>query len=133
MDKLLNLAARVLMAQIFILSGWGKITAYGATQGYFSSLGIPGALLPIVILIELGGGLALLIGLKTRWIAAILALFSIGSALLAHTNFGDQMQMINFMKNLAMAGGFLMFVRHGAEAPSIDTRFGARSGQLKSH
>ncbi len=116
MDKFLSIAARLLMAQIFIISGFGKITGYAATQGYFASMGLPlpALLTPLVILIELGGGLALLFGFQTRWVAAILALFSIGSALIAHTNFADQMQMINFMKNLAMAGGFLMFVKYGA-------------------
>ncbi|HJV50442.1 MAG TPA: DoxX family protein [Noviherbaspirillum sp.] len=121
MDKIWNIAARVLMAQIFIISGWSKLTGYSGTKGYFASLGLPGALVPLVILVELGGGLALLFGFKTRWAAAILALFSVGSALIAHTNFADQMQMINFMKNLAMTGGLLMFVRYGAEAPSIDS------------
>jgi putative oxidoreductase len=89
-------------------------------------------LLPLVILVELGGGLALLFGFKTRWAAALLALFSIGSALIAHTNFSDQMQMINFMKNLAMAGSLLMFVRYGAEELSVDASFGSASKQLKS-
>lgn len=122
MDKLLSIAARLLMAQIFIISGFGKITGYAATQGYFAAMGLPlpGLLTPLVILIELGGGLALLFGFQTRWVAAVLALFSIGSALVAHTNFADQMQMINFMKNLAMAGGLLMFVKYGAGQPSID-------------
>jgi putative oxidoreductase len=112
------------MAQIFIISGFGKITAYGTTQGYFSSLGIPmpGVLLPLVILVELGGGLALLFGFKARWAAAALAAFTLLAALIAHTNFADQMQMINFMKNLAMTGGLLMFVRYGAGQPSIDEK-----------
>lgn len=130
MDKALNFAARLLMAQIFIISGWSKITAYSGTQAYFAKLGIPGALLPLVILVELGGGLALLFGLKTRWAAAVLALFSVGSALIAHTNFADQAQVINFMKNIAMTGGLLMFVRYGAEAPSVDAKLGAPAGRL---
>lgn len=122
MDKFLSIAARLLMAQIFIISGFGKITGYAATQGYFASMGLPlpGLLTPLVILIELGGGLALLFGFQARWVAGILALFSIGSALIAHTNFADQMQMINFMKNLAMAGGLLMVVKYGAGSPSVD-------------
>ncbi len=126
MDKVLNLAARLLMSQIFILSGFGKLTGYAGTQGYFASIGmpLPTLLTPLVILIELGGGLALLFGFKTRWVAAVLALFSVGSALVAHTNFADQMQMINFMKNMAMAGGLLLFVQHGASQPSIDQRSG---------
>lgn len=127
MDKLLNLAARLLMAQIFIIAGFGKLTGYSGTVGYFSSIGLPmpSLLAPLVILVELGGGLALLFGFKTRWVAAILALFAVATALIAHTNFADQMQMINFMKNLAMAGGLLLFVRHGAGQPSVDDNTGA--------
>lgn len=122
MDKALEVAARVLMSLIFIIAGWGKLTGYAGTQGYFESLGLPAPALvtPLVILIELGGGLALLLGVKVRWVAAVLALFSIASALVAHTNFADPGQMNNFMKNLAMAGGFLLFVKYGAGAPSVD-------------
>jgi putative oxidoreductase len=122
MDAALNLAARILMSHIFILSGFSKITGYAGTQQYMAAMGVPGALLPLVILVELGGGLMLLLGFKARWAAAALAGFSLLSALLFHRNFADQMQMINFMKNLAMAGGLLMFVRYGAAEPSVDTR-----------
>jgi putative oxidoreductase len=132
MEQLLNIAARLLMAQIFILSGWSKIAAYGSTQQYFAKLGIPGAVVPLAILIELGGGLALLFGIKTRWVAAVLALFTVATALVAHSNFADQMQMINFMKNLAMAGGLLLFVKHGAGSPSIDANLGAETTRLRS-
>ena len=89
MDTFLNLAARILMSQIFIISGIGKITGYAGTQAYMAKMGVPGALLPLVILIELGGGLALLPGLRTRWVAAILAAFSLGYALIAHAIFAD--------------------------------------------
>ena len=120
MDKLLTIAARLLMAQIFILSGFNKITGYSGTQAYMSSMGVPGFLLPVVILTELGGGLALLFGFKARFAAFALAGFTLLSALIFHNTFADQMQMINFMKNLAIAGGLLMVVRHGAGQPSID-------------
>ena len=124
MNSLIAISARLLMSQIFIVSGFGKLMAYGGTQGYFASLGIPmpGLVVPLVILVELGGGLALLLGFKTRWVAAALAAFTIGSALVAHTHFADQMQMIHFMKNLAIAGGLLLFVQHGAGSASIDRR-----------
>lgn len=124
MDQALIVAARLLMALIFIISGWSKLVGYSGTQGYFTSLGLPlpALVTPLVILIELGGGLALLLGFKARWAAAILALFSIASALIAHTNFADSNQMNNFMKNLAMAGGYLLFVKYGAGAPSIDNK-----------
>jgi putative oxidoreductase len=123
-DKLISVAARLLMAQLFIISGWQKLTGFSGTEGYFASMGIPlvGVVTPLVILIELGGGLALLFGFKTRWVAAVIALFTVGSALIAHTNFADQGQMINFMKNLSIAGGLLMFVKYGAGAASIDAK-----------
>ena len=129
MDKLISVAARLLMAQLFIISGWQKLTGFSGTEGYFASMGIPlvGVVTPLVILIELGGGLALLFGFKTRWVAAIIALFTVGSALIAHTNFADLGQMINFMKNLSIAGGLLMFVKYGAGSASIDARFGRSS------
>ena len=124
MDAALNLAARILMSQIFILSGFTKITGYAGTQQYMEAMGVPGALLPLVILTELGGGLLLLVGFKTRWVALALAGFTLAAALIFHRNFADQMQMINFLKNLAMSGGLLLFVRHGAGAPSIDSKTG---------
>lgn len=122
MDKALEIAARVLLSQIYIIAGWSKLTGYSGTQGYFESIGLPmpAVITPLVILIELGGGLALLAGFKTRWVAAILALFSIATAFVAHTNFAEPGQMNNFMKNLAMAGGYLLFVKYGAGAPSVD-------------
>lgn len=120
MDKVLEIGARILMAHIFLLSGFNKITGYAGTQGYMESMGVPGMLLPVVILVELGAGLALLFGYKTRWAAAALAGFTLLAALIFHRNFGDQMQMINFMKNMAMVGGLLLFMKYGAGSPSID-------------
>jgi len=120
MDALLNVAARILMAQIFIISGFSKITGYAGTQQYMESAGVPGVLLPLVILTELGGGILLLLGFKTRLVALLLAGFSLLSALMFHLKPDDQAQMINFMKNLAIAGGFLLFAQHGASAPSVD-------------
>lgn len=126
MDKFLIIVARLLMAQLFIVAGFGKLMNFAGTQGYFASVGLPmpALLVPLVILLELGGGLALLFGFKTRWIAALLAVFSVASALVAHSNFGDQAQMVNFMKNLAIAGGLLLFVRYGAGQPSVDDKAG---------
>lgn len=120
MNKILNFVARLLMAQIFLISGIGKITGYAGTQAYMASMGVPGGLLPLVILLEVGGGLGLIIGCKIRWVALALAVFSLVSAFFFHTNFADQMQMINFMKNLAIAGGLLLLFVHGAGAPSVD-------------
>ena len=122
MDKFLSVAARLLMAQIFILSGFTKIPGYAGTQQYMAAMGVPGILLPLVIFTELGGGIALLLGIKAKWAALALAGFSIVSALIFHHDFSDQMQMIQFMKNFAIAGGLLMVVRSGAGQPSFDEK-----------
>ena len=117
-------AGRVLISLIFIQSGWGKIAGYAGTQAYMESAGVPGFLLPLVIAVELLGGLAVLLGWQTRVAAFLLAGFTLLSALLFHFDFGDQGQTIQFMKNLAIAGGFLVIVAHGAGAWSIDARRG---------
>src|SRR5689334_12816103 len=119
MNNAVTLVARILLAHMFLISGIGKLGAgYAATQGYMASMGIPGALLPLVIALEIGGGIALLAGFLTRWAALALAAFCIVSGLLFHSNFSDQAQMINFMKNLSIAGGMLMLFVHGAGALS---------------
>ena len=116
---------RVLMALIFIVAGYGKIGGYEATQGYMAAMGVPGGLLPLVIILELGGGILLILGLFTRYIAVALAGFSILSAIIFHADFGDQMQQIMFLKNLAIAGGFLFLAAHGAGKISLDGRKGS--------
>lgn len=105
---------------IFIFSGFTKITSYAATQGYMESMGVPGMLLPLVIAVELLGGIAILLGFKARLVAILMAGFSIVSALLFHQFWIDESQMNPFMKNIAMAGGFLMIFAHGPGAYSID-------------
>jgi len=117
-----ELGGRILLAAIFILSGFTKIGGYAGTQGYMEAMGVPGALLPLVIVTELGGGALIVLGLWTRLAAVALAGFSLLSAALFHANFGDQMQMIMFLKNLAIAGGFLVLVARGAGPLSLDAR-----------
>ena len=122
MQKFSPLIARVFLAQIFLISGIGKISAYAGTQAYMEALGVPGALLPLVILLEVGGGLAIIVGWKTQWAALALAVFSLAAAAIFHNNFADQIQMIMFLKNVAIAGGFMLLFSHGAGAYSIDNR-----------
>ncbi|TMH72996.1 MAG: DoxX family protein [Betaproteobacteria bacterium] len=114
-----DLVGRVLIAVIFLLSGWSKIAGYAGTQAYMQSAGVPGALLPVVILVELAGGVAIVAGLYTRLTALILAGFSIVAALLFH-NGPDLIQHIMFLKNLGLAGGFLFLVANGAGRLSVD-------------
>lgn len=118
-----DLVGRVLIAAIFILSGWSKVAAYAGTQAYMQSAGVPGGLLPLVILVELGGGLAIVLGLFTRPVALVLAGFSIIAGFLFHHG-ADQVSQIMFMKNVAMAGGFLFLVANGPGKLSLDAKLG---------
>jgi len=122
MDKYTNLAGRILLAHIFLLAGINKITGYNGTQGYMEAMGVPGMLLPLVILLEVGGAVAIIVGWQTRWAAYALALFSIVAAVIFHSNLADQIQMILFMKNLALAGGLLVLAANGAGAFSLEQR-----------
>jgi putative oxidoreductase len=121
-EKSADLAGRLLIAAIFLLAGFNKISGYEGTAAYMASQGVPGELLPLVIALEVGGALAIMAGLLTRLTALALAGFSIASALLFHFNLGDQMQFILFFKNLAMAGGFLILFANGPGAWSLDAR-----------
>jgi putative oxidoreductase len=116
--KLISAVGRVLLATIFVFSGIGKVMAPAATIGYIASSGLPLATLAFAgaVVVELGGGLALAFGYRTRIVAAVLALFSIVTALAFHNNFGDQNQLIHFLKNLAMAGGLLQVLALGTVA-----------------
>jgi putative oxidoreductase len=120
----LPLLGRLLLALIFIMSGVSKVFAPGPTQAYIASAGLPLPLLGYVValVVEIGGGVLLLIGYRTREAALALALFSVAAALGFHNNFADQNQMIHFLKNLALAGGLLQVVAFGAGSLSLDGR-----------
>jgi putative oxidoreductase len=122
----LAVVGRILIAIIFIISGFGKISAPEATQGYIESVGMPLPLLAYfgAIVVELGGGALLVIGYRVRVVAAIMALFTVIAALFFHHGFADQNQMVHFLKNIAMAGGLLQIVAFGAGAFSLDNRRG---------
>ncbi|MAL78369.1 MAG: hypothetical protein CMN55_04555 [Sneathiella sp.] len=122
LNPLFDLAGRILMAVLFVPAGYSKITGYSGTAGYMESIGVPGILLPLVIIVELLGGLAILLGWQTRIAAFLLAGFCLVAALLFHFQPADQMQMILFTKNLAIAGGLLFLVANGAGAYSLDRR-----------
>ncbi|AJZ90214.1 DoxX family protein [Cedecea neteri] len=115
---------RIVIAAIFIVSGLGKIAAPEATQGYIASVGLPFPLLGYLIALaaEVGGGVLLLVGYRTRLIAALLAVFTVATAVFFHHNFADQNTVLHFLKNLMIASGLLQISALGATSLSFDTR-----------
>lgn len=114
--SLVTLVARVLLSIIFIAAGIEKITGYDGSAGYMQAFGVPAILLPGAIALELGGGLAILLGFFSRYAALALAAFCLVTAALFHSNFAGedaQLQSIMFLKNLAMAGGLLLLFSTG--------------------
>ncbi|WP_099074126.1 DoxX family protein [Proteus alimentorum] len=117
------LIARILMPILFISAGYGKISGYEGTQQYMQAMGVPGFLLPLTILLELGGGLAILFGFLTRTTAIFTAVFTLLTALLFHSNFAEGMNQLMFMKNMTIAGGYLLLVITGPGKWSLDRIF----------
>ena len=122
MNDFAKLAGRIMIAAIFIPAGWGKIAGYDGTAGYMEAQGVPGILLPLVILTELGGGLALLLGAYTRLVGLALAGFCILAAALFHGDMGGM-----FWKNIAIAGGLMFVYASGGGAYSLDAKALKRS------
>jgi putative oxidoreductase len=120
------LIGRILLAAMFVLAGFGKLTDIGGTAGWFGSIGLPAPTIVAVLvgLLELVAGLALVVGFQTRIAALALALFTIGATLIAHTNFADMTQFLIFQKNFAVVGGLLVLAFAGAGALSVDARRG---------
>jgi putative oxidoreductase len=121
-QKFTELAGRILLSTLFLVSGLGKLAAYGATQSYMASLHVPGALLPLVVATEVLGGILIVLGWKTRVVAFLLAGFSLLTAFIFHSNFADQNQATHFLKNVSLAGAFLLLVANGAGPLSLDRR-----------
>ena len=122
------LLGRVAMSVIFIIAGWGKLLAPAATQAMLANHHLPMVQLGWIfaIVVELGGGLAILFGLLTRPVGLVLAIWCVATALIAHTNFADRNQEINFLKNMVMTGGFLYVAAFGARAWSLDAWWSRR-------
>lgn len=122
---------RLLLSVIFVLAGFQKLLGFGSTVGMMTYYGLPLPFLAtlVAVIIELGGGILLILGWQTRVVGLLLALWCIATALIAHTNFADQNMAIHFMKNIAMAGGFLQLVAFGAGAWSLDARLGVAAPQ----
>jgi putative oxidoreductase len=121
--RFLPLLGRILIASLFVPAGFGKLTGFkGAVDYAAGHVPVPSLAIAAAIAIELGGGILLLIGWKTRWVAAVMAVFTVATALAFHTNFADQDMQIHFFKNMAITGGLLNFVYFGAGPMSVDNR-----------
>ncbi len=118
------LIGRLMMAAIFLISGLGKIAAPAMTIGYIGAMGLPfptlGFLLAVAV--EVGGGVLLVLGFQTRIVALVLAVFSVVTGVVFHHAIGDQNQLFNLLKNIAMAGGLLQIMTFGPGAFSLDAR-----------
>jgi putative oxidoreductase len=128
-SALARLISRVLLSALFLVAGFGKALAPAGTIAYITAAGLPLPLLSYAaaLVIELGGGALLLLGYRTRLAASVLGVFSIVSALVFHRAIGDPVQLMNFLKNLAIAGGMLQVALSGAGLYSLDRR-SARAG-----
>ena len=127
--RYLPFAGRLLIGLPFAMSGLGKLGAYELTTQMIGAVGLPFPPLAFVVAVavELGGGVLLIVGFRTRLVAVALALFSLAAAVSFHSNFADQNQMIHFLKNVMIAGGLLQIAAFGAGALSIDNRAQATS------
>ena len=123
------LVGRVLFASMFLLFGYGKLTAYSGAVGYMGSLGVPAPSLfvLIAIVVEIGGGLLILAGYQTRVVALLLGVYTLVAAFIGHFQFADPNQFEHFMKNIALVGGSLAFVACGGGAYSLDARQAAQN------
>ena len=123
-QKSADLGGRILLVILFVLAGVSKIGGYAGTQAYMQSAGVPGALLPLVILTEIGGSVLIVLGLWTRLAAFLLAGFSLLAGAIFHHAIGSEIQQLMLLKDIAIAGGFLVLVAHGAGPWSLDARRG---------
>ena len=122
MANFFDLVGRIMISAIFLFSGIDKIFKYDGTVGWMESFGLPGFLLIPAILLEILAPILIIIGYQTRIAAGALSLFCLATAIIFHTDFSDQMQFIAFMKNLALAGGFLFLVVNGAKGYCLDKK-----------
>jgi putative oxidoreductase len=122
MNQYSHLVGRILIALIFIIAGAGKLMDPAGTAGYMQSAGVPTLFLWPTIALELLCGIAIVLGFQTRIVSYLLAFFCIAAAVLFHMDFSNQMQQILFLKNLAIAGGFLLLASSGATSLAVDKR-----------
>ena len=123
MANIADLIGRILISALFLLNGIFKISNYDGTIGWMESFGMPGILIIPAIILEIAGPVLIIIGYKTKLAAGFLSLFCIATAFIFHNDFANQMQLTSFLKNVALAGGFLILFVNGAKGFSLDNKF----------
>ena len=123
MTNIVDLLGRILISALFLLNGIFKISNYDGTIGWMESFGMPGILIIPAIILEIAGPVLIIIGYKTKLAAGFLSLFCIATAFIFHNDFANQMQLTSFLKNVALAGGFLILFVNGAKGFSLDNKF----------
>ena len=123
MTNILDLVARILISALFLLNGVFKISNYDGTVSWMEGFGIPGILIIPAILLEIVGPILIILGYKAKIAAGLLSLFCIATAVIFHNDFSDQMQLGSFLKNIALAGGFLFIFVNGTKNFSLDRKF----------
>jgi len=123
LTNVLDLVGRIFISAIFLLSGVNKIQNYEGSHSWMESLGVPGILLIPAIVLEVLAPILIIVGYKVKISAGLLSLFCIATAVIFHTDFSNQMQLIAFFKNIGLAGGFLFLVVNGAKDFSLDKKF----------
>ena len=123
MTNILDLVARILISALFLLNGIFKISNYDGTVGWMEGFGIPGILIIPAIILEIVGPILIILGYKAKIAAGFLSLFCIATAVIFHNDFSDQMQLGSFLKNIALAGGFIFIFINGTKDFSLDRKF----------
>ena len=123
MTNILDLVARILISALFLINGVFKISNYDGTVGWMEGFGIPGILIIPAIILEIVGPIFIILGYKAKVAAGLLSLFCIATAVIFHNDFSDQMQLGSFLKNIALAGGFLFIFINGTKDFSLDKKF----------
>ena len=123
MTNIVDLIGRILISTLFLINGIFKISNYDGTIGWMEGFGVPGMFLVPAIILEIAGPVLIIIGYKTKLAAGLLSIFCIATAIIFHNDFANQMQFTSFLKNIALAGGFLILFANGAKGISLDNKF----------
>tara|TARA_B100001540_G_scaffold82842_1_gene74501 strand:+ start:113 stop:490 length:378 start_codon:yes stop_codon:yes gene_type:complete len=123
MTNIVDLIGRILISTLFLINGIFKISNYDGAIGWMEGFGVPGILLIPAIILEIAGPILIIVGYKTKLAAGLLSIFCIATAIIFHNDFANQMQFTSFLKNFALAGGFLILFVNGAKGFSLDNKF----------